>query len=197
MRDTYYEESAVCAKSQSEAKRYAIIHWMSVVCFAFAGIAAYFVFMTIPGIIAEAKGFAMFIQIVAMLLPFVLCLGLGLALFFFKKRYNQSYDYVLVEDELRVTRVYNGRKRKHLRTFMMEHVMKIGYCDRDSFEDTLRGVQSKAGYLTPNREPMEGKEFFYFLYSDSVEKRVYIIEARPEMLNKLVLAAGRQKFESR
>ena len=41
----------------------------------------------------------------------------------------------------------------------------------------------------------EGKIFIYLLYSSSIEKRVYVLECRKELLEYLVFAAGRNKFE--
>ena len=199
MRETYYEESAGSAKRQIEEKKYKIFHIISVICFVLGGIHGFFCISFITGIISdpELNTISRFVQIFMLLSPLVFLLGLGFFLFFRKRRFNLSYDYILVDDELRVSRVYNGRRRKFLRTFKTEQILKIGFCDRDSFQDTLRGVQTKPSYLTPNSEPMDGKAFYYFLYSDSIEKRVYIIEARVEMLNNLVLASGRNKLETR
>lgn len=199
MRDTYYEESAGSARREVEAKKYSIVHVLSVICFVLAGIHGFFCISFLQGVFTdpELSGLGRAIQTVMLLLPLVFLIGGGVLLFFRKRKYNVSYDYILVDDELRVSRVYNGRKRKYLRTFKMDQILKIGFCERDSFKDTLRGVQTKPSYLTPNHEPMENKAFYYFLYSDSIEKRVYIVEARVELLNNLVLAAGRNKLETR
>ena len=76
-------------------------------------------------------------------------------------------------------------------------MLKIGYVERDSFRRTLEGVRDKkAVYLTPNREPAEGKMFIYILYSSSIEKTLYVMECRQQMLEYIVLAAGRSKFET-
>ena len=109
-----------------------------------------------------------------------------------------SYDYTFVEDELRVTKVFNGKSRKHIRTFKAEQILKIGYVDSASFERTIAGLQGKKAIpLTPNQEPAEGKIFIYILYSTSVEKKVYVLECRKELLEYLVFATGRSKFESK
>ena len=60
----------------------------------------------------------------------------------------------------------------------------------------MAGLQGKKAVpLTPNNEPAEGKIFIYLLYSSSIEKRVYVLECRKELLEYLVFAAGRNKFE--
>ena len=76
--------------------------------------------------------------------------------------------------------------------------VKIGYVESASFDRTIAGMQGKKPVLlTPNREPAEGKMFIYLLYSSSVEKKVYVLECRKELLEYLVFAAGRNKFESK
>ena len=49
--------------------------------------------------------------------------------------------------------------------------------------------------LTPNREPVEGKIFIYIHYSSSIEKKLYVLECRKELLEYVVFAAGRNKFD--
>ncbi len=126
------------------------------------------------------------------------CLGVCLLFFFLKKRFNVSYDYTFVEDELRVSKVFNGKKRKFLKKFEADHIMKIGWVKNDSFERTSAGMSKKSiVLLTPNKEPSEGKEFYYLLYTTSIEKKLYILEARQELLEYLVRAAGMTKLERR
>lgn len=121
---------------------------------------------------------------------------LGVFLLIFKKRYNVSYDYHFVEDELRISKVFNGRKRKHLKTLKCDQMLKIGSVAKDSYKRTEAGIDKKhILVMTPNDEPAKGKEFFYILYSSTTEKVLVIIEARREILEYLVRAAGRSKYE--
>ena len=77
-------------------------------------------------------------------------------------------------------------------------MLKIGYADKDSFQRTLEGIRNKkAVYFTPNKEPAEGKMFIYILYSTSIEKTLYVLECRQQLLEFIVMAAGINKFERR
>ena len=122
---------------------------------------------------------------------------IAVLLLVFRRRYNVSFDYTFVEDELRISKVFNGKKRKYLRTLKADQMLKIGSCAKESFVRTQAGMSKKQILrMTPNEEPAEGKEFFYILYSSSIEKVLVIIEARREILEYLVRAAGRSKYEA-
>lgn len=208
IREAYYEESAACAKSVSEAKLYTVFKVVSIVFFVIAVIQLPFAFASISDSVilysnppegeTAITGTQLAFGIVTWLLFILLPLGTGILFFFLKKRFNQSYDYLFVEDELRVAKVYNGKKRKYLKTLKCDQMLKLGKCSADSFERTCAGMGKKQiVFLTPNRAPSENKDFYYILYSSSIEKTVYIVETRVQMIDYLVLAAGRNKWESR
>ena len=83
-----------------------------------------------------------------------------------------------------------------MRTLKAEQMLKIGSCEKESFRRTQAGMSKKQILvMTPNEEPAANKEFFYILYSTTMEKVLVIIEARREILEYLVRAAGRSKYE--
>lgn len=195
-----YEESATPADGAHELKMWRVFHVAQWVFIVLSGIAVFLSMLLVPSMFAE---FNKDHNVPALIFTLVTWFGgLGslvlIAVLFWrlKLRRNVSFDYNFVEDELRVSKVFNGRKRKFLHRIAADHILKIGYCDRPSFEDTARPFDKKSvKYLTPNYEPTEGKFFFYILYSDSIGKRLYIIESREMMLEFLVRAAGMNKFE--
>ena len=195
MKEAFYEESAVCIKSKREGMIYKIFHIASIVMFVLAGIWLSFSFTFIlDNLSAGASGMALVIVLIEWFL-FPLCsIAAGIALLFLKRHFNVSYDYTFVEDELRVTKVYNGKRRKYLTTLKAEQMLKIGWCDKDSFERTKQGA-GKPKLLTSNKEPMEEKEFIYILYSSSIAKTLYVLECRQLLLEYIVRAAGRNKLE--
>ncbi|MDE7158354.1 MAG: hypothetical protein K2N74_02165 [Clostridiales bacterium] len=204
MKDALYEESAKSQKSASEAKLYTIFHVLSIVFLVAIVIqVVVFVAMELPRYIyfRDDAGNRMsgtdiiFSLITWVILLAILVLGWFIG-FKMKRRFNVSYDYLFVEDELRITKVFNDKKRKYLRTLEADHILKIGYCDKESYERTVSGLQGKKPQkLTPNQTPSEDKIFIYVLYSSTIEKNVYVIECRQMMLEYLVRAAGRNKFE--
>lgn len=196
MKEAFYEESAFSAKSHSESKLYTLFKVIAFIFFA-AGLVFFALSLTaIKSIIENNTGTDRVLGIVELLIMLVLLIGVGLVFWFLRNRFNVSYDYTFVEDELRITKVFNGKRRKHIITMKADHIMQIGWVESDAFKRQLAGMHgNKPKVMTSNRDPMEGKELYYVLYSSSIEKSLYIIEARQMMLEYLVRAAGRNKLE--
>lgn len=192
-----YEESATTTRERSERRSYMVFHIASIVVLLIAVFLIFMSLTTVPAIVmASESGTQTAIEIVVWVLPIALLVGAFFLFFTIKRRFNVSYDYTFVEDELRITKVFNGKSRKFQKTIKCDQILKIGYWDSDSFERTLAGMRGKKTiYYTPNREPAEGKEFIYILYSTSIEKTLIVIECRQTMLEFLVRGAGRNKFE--
>lgn len=202
MRDAFYEESAISQRGASEAKKYTVLHVISIICCVLAALHAFFSLTFVPKIINDCKtqgvgAGAMAFQLIWWFLPLIMLVGMFFFFWKWKKRYNVSYDYTFVEDELRISKVFNGKRRKFIITLKADQILKIGLCENDSFERTVSGNQKKVRYMTPNREPSEDKSMVYVLYSSFIEKSVYVIECRKQLLEYLVLAAGRNKWEAR
>lgn len=202
--ELYYEESVSSARGASEAKLYTIFKIFAILFFVVVAMGAFFAFRASTTLIelsrnpetgevytlARVFGFVTYFGILA------LFLGAGIACWFLKNRFNVGYDYTFVEDELRISKIYNGKRRKYLKSFQCDRMLKLGRCDTEGYRRTEAGLDRKSiRFYTPNREAAEGKEFFYFLYSSSLEKTLNIIEAKQEMAEYLVRAAGRNKWE--
>ncbi|MCI9503878.1 MAG: hypothetical protein HFE26_00600 [Clostridia bacterium] len=204
-RDALYEESARSQRESSEAKMYTVFYVLEII-FLTAAVIQLLIFFTIqlPYVIGytpeEGKPpiawTERLIGALINLIPIVCCLAGWFLFHRFKRRYNASFDYLFVEDELRITKVFNNKRRKHLVKLQADKILQIGYCDKESFLRVTGGMDRRSvKYMTPNREPSEEKLFLYILYSSPVGKTVYVIECREKMLEYLVLAAGRNKFE--
>ncbi len=198
-RDALYEESAQTAKGSKEAKLYTVFNVTAWVLLVIAMIFGFLFFIRLlPYTINEYKsgnmGVGGLVLNIALWGGAALMLGLASFLTFrFRLRYNVSYDYLFVEDELRITKVFNGKKRKHVITMSADHMLQIGYCEGDTFERTLDSV-GKPRLMTSNKEPAEEKQFVYILYSSPIGKELYILECKKELLEYVVRAAGRNKF---
>ncbi len=197
MLEMLYEESATSTRAGAERRFYTVFLVLSIFFFVVAGIIAFFSTSVIPTILEsdDPAGIKAF-SILTWIVPILALVGGGVLFWFIKRRFNVSYDYTFVEDELRVTKVYNGKSRKYLTTITADNILKIGWADKPSFADTVRGVQGqKAKYLTPNKMPAEEKEFIYLLVSGPLQKVLYVIECRRDLLEYLVKAAGVRKLE--
>ena len=198
MRDAFYEESASSQRATAEIRKYMIFHVIGIICIVIAVIHAFFSVAFVPAIISESKEtITLVLGLVQWFSPFLFLVGLAILCWWWKKRYNVSYDYVFVEDELRISKVLNGKKRKFLTKITAEEILKLGFCANDSFERTISGQERYVKYMTPNKEPSEGKMFIYVVRSGSMGKTIYVLECREQLLGYLVKAAGRNKLELR
>lgn len=203
VRDGFYEESAISVRSSSEAKLYTVFKVIAVILFVFAGIFAVASVTVIQGLISGTVAEDGTVDVASRVFGIVEYIGLvlivlggGLIFWFLKNRFNVSYDYTFVEDEIRVTKVLNGRKRKYLYTLKADRILQIGWVDSDAYRNALRGLGGKKPKVcTPNKTPAEGKELIYIVQSTSLEKAMYVLECRRQLLENIVLAAGRNKLE--
>lgn len=197
LRDLLYEESAASNRAETEGKFYTFFLVLAVVCFAAAGIVAFFATSFIQGIATddELDTFGKVFNIGFLVFLVVAFLGSGIAFWFIRKRFNVSYDYTFVEDELRVTKVFNGRSRKPFTTISADSILKIGWCEKPSYQNVLRGLQSKPKLLTPNKTPADEKDFVYVLVGGSLGKTLYVLECRQILMEYLVQSAGINKLE--
>lgn len=195
-RTTFYEESATSVNAQTEARIAKAYNIASIIALSIAALIVFLSLTYIPSMFMMYEGVALVLNLIVFFAPILALVGLFFLFRHLKRKKNISYDYTFVEDEVRITKVFNGKSRKFQRTLSAAQMLKIGYVDKDSFRRTLEGVRNKkAVYLTPNKEPAEGKIFIYILYSSSIEKTLYVLECRQQMLEYIVLAAGINKFE--
>ena len=144
-RSAFYEESAISTRERKERRNYLVFHIASIVVLVLAALLVFLSLTTIPSILAdeELSGVQKAISIVVWLMPILSLVGFFFLFRFIKRRNNVSYDYTFVEDELRVTKVFNGKSRKHIRTFKAEQILKIGYVDSASVVRTIAGRQGQ------------------------------------------------------
>ena len=194
----FYEESASSGRSRKEAKMYMVFHIAGIVFFVLAVISLLWFFtLDLPLTLSEAKeaNANPALAIVIKVLGILITAGVGVLFWWMKRRFNVSYDYTFVEDELRIVKVFNGRRRKLFANLKADQILKIGYEQADSYHDAVAGLAGKKPKLaTPNQEPEEGKQFIYIAYSTSLGKEIYVIECRQAMLEYLVSAVGITKF---
>ncbi len=201
VRDGFYEESAGSQRSVSETRWYTAFKVIAIIFFVI-GISLGFMFsgQIIGAVLGnkEATTVQKIFAVVEWVLLLVLIIGSGFIFWFGKNRFNISYDYTFVEDEVRITKVFNGKKRKYLYTLKADRILQIGWVESDAFENATRALdKKKVKWCTPNREASEGKELIYVLQTTSAEKAVYILECRRPLLENLVFVAGRNKLEKK
>lgn len=196
-REKLYEESAISTRSAREKKLYTVFQVAAIILFVIFGIQLFLSYPYISNTVTS--GVSTRVKVVFVIMWVATTVVFFLAGFFLlrvRNRFNVSYDYTYVDDELRFTKVFNGKRRKFITKITMDQVLKIGYCDKPSFNEALRSLKGKKPtVLSPNKTPEEGKDFIYLVVNTSIERRIYVLECRKIMLEHIVFAAGRNKWE--
>ena len=196
-REKLYEESAISTRSAREKKLYTVFQVFAIIFFVIFGIQLFLSYPYISNTVTS--GVSTRVKVVFVIMWVATTAVFFLAGFFLlrvRNRFNVSYDYTYVDDELRFTKVFNGKRRKFITKITMDQVLKIGYCDKPSFNEALRSLKGKKPtVLSPNKTPEEGKDFIYLVVNTSIERRIYVLECRKIMLEHIVFAAGRNKWE--
>ena len=144
-RSAFYEESAISTREKAERRSYLVFHIASIVMLIIAALLVLFSLTSVPSILGdeELTGVQKVVSIVVWCLPILSLVGFFFLFRYIKRKFNVSFDYTFVEDELRVTKVFNNKSRKHLHTFKADQILQIGYVDSASFERTIAGIQGK------------------------------------------------------
>lgn len=188
MIDVLYEESAIDQNAISGAKKYNLLHTISMVVAMLAVIFLIWGIISIPINTENAQADALAAH---KLLCFILFLqsGIFVAVWFgltkWKSRYNVSYDYLFVSGELRISRVVGGRRHKLIANIDCQDIQQIGDADNASFPRLKADPSTKVVLCTPNTSPDEGKFFMYILASHA-GKKLFVLECREILLQHML-----------
>ena len=115
---------------------------------------------------------------------------------FLKKRFNVSYDYVCVSGELRISKVFNQRKRRLVSRLEPSDIIKVGDMDSSSYDRYRAMPGTKEIICTPNMTSASGKFFMYVLAQYEGEKKIYLLECRESLLVNMMQYLRRDVLDS-
>ncbi len=181
--DVFYEESSIARNEQKGAKKYKIFHVFSIVFFVLGGFTLILTLnipmnILVPWLIFCASFFA----------------G-GILFWYFKQKFNVSYDYSFVSGELRISKVINVNKRKVVAKIDSEDMLQIGDTDNPAFERLKSDPATKTVVCTSNNEAVEGK-FFMYILANYNGKKLFVLECREELLVHILKFVKRSVLES-
>lgn len=186
MQEVFYEESVGTHNQSSAKKKYLVYKILSIIS-TVMGIFA--IFTALFGVSFDADAgitTAVIIAVVMWLVFAALLIAFAVVLTRKKHAFFLSYDYTFVSGDLRISKVFNNRRRKHLYSISMDRIIKIGRVGSDTYEKTKRSPDTKEDILTPNTEAEEDKEFFYIYAQTNVGKRILVLECRQQLLFTIV-----------
>lgn len=184
--DVLYEESAIDQNAVKGAKKYNLLHNISMVVVLLAAVFFVWGIISIPldavseEVMAGQKMLCFLIFSQA-----IVFVGIWFALTKWKARYNVSYDYLFVTGELRISKVVGGRRHKLIACIDCADIQKIGDVDNASFPRLKTDPNTKVVVCTPNSTPEEGKFFMYILASHA-GKKLFVLECREVLLQYIL-----------
>ena len=185
--DAFYEESAVNMNEKKQSVYYTILHVAQIVFIVLTVLWFLFGFNFIIEVPINGKTIADVLPGWIFFGLFFLSFLAGAILFgIFKKRFNVSYDYACVYGELRISQVFNQRKRKLICRLEPNSILQVGDMDSDSY-DRLRATPGlKEIVCTPNFTAADGKFFLYVHAVDEGVKKLFLLECREALLINLM-----------
>lgn len=110
----------------------------------------------------------------------------AIALRIVKKRFNVSFDYLCVSGELRISKVFNLKKRKFICRLDSSQIIQLGDIENPSY-DRFRAMPGvKEVVCTPNMTAGKGKFFLYIFAHHEGMKKIFLLECREGLLINLM-----------
>ena len=185
--DAFYEESAVNLNEKKQSLYYTIFFVVQVVFIVLSVLWGWFGFNFVLEVPVNGKTI---MDVLPSWIFFVLLLAsfiVGAVMFsIFKKRFNVSYDYACVYGELRVSKVFNQKKRKLVCCIEPNSILQVGDMESSSY-DLLRATNGVEEVIcTPNMTAGSGKFFLYVYAIDDGAKKLFLLECREALLINLM-----------
>ena len=182
--DLLYEESSKVKNEEKKQKKYAILNVLSK-------------FFLVVGILISIF-FVLFIPDIGLMIFFgsgaLTFLGFWFLFYKWKNLTNVAYDYSLVSDELRISRVVNTNKRKLIARFVTESIIQVGDVDSPSYDRFKADPNVKSVICTSNDEASEGK-FFMYILAEYNGRKLFVLECREELLMNLMRVTKRTALD--
>ena len=182
--DLFYEESAKAKNGEKKEKKYAVLNVFSNIFLVLAILISVLFVFFIPDV-----GFMIFFGSGALS-----SFGMWFVFFKWKNMTNVSYDYALVTDELRISKVINTNKRKLVARIATEAIIQVGDVDAPSYDRFKADPNIKSVICTSNEEAADEKFFMYILADDNGRK-LFVLECREELLINLMRVTKRTALD--
>lgn len=181
MQEIFYEESVNTHNQASAKRKYRVYQIFSIISVI---LAVFSIFNVLFGRIDADQGITKAVIVYIVIWLVMAAVMIFAAVFLARKKhvFFLSYDYTFVSGDLRISKVFNNRRRKHLYNIPTDRIIKMGRVGSDSYVKTKASPDTKEEILTPNTEAEEDKEFFYIHAQTNVGKRVLVLECRIQLI---------------
>ncbi len=184
MQDVLYEETSVCERSKAKIAKFKTMNTLSIV----------FLVLTIVWLIFAVSFFPInednvIVSIIIILLPSVLCFVAFYLMLRFRNNIIIDYDYSIVGDSIRISKVNKDSKRVHLVNFTTYSIECIGKVGSYTYEKYSNQANTVKYIFTENDQPSEGKGFYYIVASVESEKKLMVLECTERILSNILKTA--------
>ena len=164
--ELYYEQNVVNNNIDEHAKKTKILSFAKTACIILA------IFSFLSGAIFIGNNQALLIMIVFMsaAVPFAIA---AFALGKINKKHNTEYDYMIDDEQIKISAVYFRKKRKPLYTIRLRTVESVGVFESDGYKKAAATASKKLLALV-NYE--NEKSIVYILFNGEKGKQVLFIE---------------------
>ena len=185
--DAFYEESAVNSNEKKQSLYYTIFFVAQVVFIVLSVLWGWFGFNFILEVPVNGKTILDVLPSWIFFALFLASFIVGAVLFaIFKKRFNVSFDYSCVYGELRISKVFNQKKRKLVCRIEPNSILQVGDMDSSSYNLLCSMPDVEEVICTPNMVAGAGKFFLYVYAIDDGEKKLFLLECREALLIHLM-----------
>ena len=165
MQETFYEESSVTQDLKGNKAKYIIFKVISISSLVMG------IFFTIMLFIAGSV-FELIFSIVLAAMSYFIFFFLGRK----KDAFFLDFDYTFISGNLRISKVFNNKRRKNIANFNTTDIITLGRVDSQTYERLVKDPQNKLMIATPNQEAGENKGFYYIHFNQSGNKKVMVLE---------------------
>lgn len=164
--ELYYEQNVVNKNIDEHAKKTKILSFAKTACIILA------IFSFLSGAIFIGNNQALLIMILFMsaAIPFA---AAAFVLGKINKKHNTEYDYMIDDEQIKISAVYFRTKRKPLYTIRLRTIESVGVFESDSYQKAAATAAKKHLALV-NYE--NEKSIIYILFNGEKGKQILFIE---------------------
>lgn len=164
--ELYYEQNVVNHNIDEHAKKTKILNFAKTACI----VVAVFIVLSSTLFMTDSSMLFMIGVVIATAVPFAIA---AWVLGRINKRHNTEYDYVVDDENIRISAVYFRAKRKLLHTVRLRNVESVGVFESDGYKKAAASAEKKIMALV-NYE--NEKTIIYILFNTEKGKRILFIE---------------------
>lgn len=179
MREDFYEETALMQDRKNGKIKYTLLKIASIIDYVLIFVWFFLVFYFF------GMGSSVWMTLAVLLLPMVIFFLLGFFTGKIKNNVYADFDYTFVSGSVRISKVMNDIKRKHILNFDTHQIEKIGKVGSETYEKYKNMTDVSEKIFTLNKTPEDGK-LFYYIVINNPDKTILVLECTEKFIAHIV-----------